>query len=294
MSSAGRQDQEQTNHSYYHEDISLIDLWLMIVRRKLLVISVAAAMIVLGAAYAWMQPENYEFRTSVELAGVHYGPDSRGLKLLDSVSETGALLEDFLIPAKRQELSEEEALVPKVDILERGSKQNIILTSIASHKNQDGIKQLHEGIVQELAKHQAQGFEEAISTQTQPLQAKSDMLQEKIQLLEDQLQSLVSRSRDAEGIRSLIDAQQMGDLRRELAQARQDRTEAEAIVQTIREASHESRINFLAAASEEAVGMGTKLILTFSVVLGLMLGVIGAFVCEFCRRARQALKQDNA
>jgi len=295
MSATASQNRIQTYHSSHNEDISLIDLWLIILRRKWLVAAVTALVLLLGATFAWMHTENYEYRTNVDLARIYsYKKESQGFDLVNSMPGTKSLLENFLIPAQRKDMTDQNVSVPSVQVIERGSKKSLILASKASQEKQDLIGTLHKSIVQALSEHQAQSLEESISRQVIPLQVNMDMLQEEVDLLEEQLQTLSNRSGDGESIRSLIDARQMSDLRRELAQARTDRAEAQSAVQTIREASHNSRINFLASASAEPVGMSTQLTLVFALVLGLILGVITVFGYEFCQRSRQALKQNNA
>ena len=114
------------------------------------------------------------------------------------------------------------------------------------------------------------------------------MLQEQIDALEAELKRLSSKTYEKNGVSSLVAAQQMGDIRGRLAETRVKQTDAESAVEVIQEASHPTRIEFLAVESEDPVGTGKSLIVALSLVLGLMLGVFGAFFSEFLKTARQA------
>lgn len=273
------------------DEISLVDLWLVLTRRKWVILGITVLCLALGLGYALRKPVVYDYRTVIELAGVHGGPESEGLELVSPREGSIGFLQNVIIPAQRERLFGEEENGPRVDVEKPGSDYSLMIKSTANPKNADQVKELHQGIVEALEKKHAPVIEKRIDVTAKPFKARAEMLQEQINMLQEQLQRLSSRSHDVNSISSLVYAQQMGDVREELAEARVKLTDAKSAVETIREKSRPTRINFLAAESEDPVGTSKALIGALSLVLGLMAGVFGAFFLEFLGHAKKAAQE---
>lgn len=276
-----------------NDEISLIDLWLVLMKRKWMIIGITVLCLALGAGYALMKPVVYEYRTGIELAAVHGGPESKGLELLSPREGSAGLLENVIIPAQRENLFGEEGNGPRVVVETPGSDYSLMLKSTAIPQNADKVRDLHKAVAEALENEHAPSLEKRLDVTVKPFKNRAKMLKEKIDTLEDQLQRLSSRSSDVNSISRLVDAQQMGDIREALADARIELTDAESATEVIMEASQPTRISFVAAESEEPVGTGKALIGALSLVLGLMLGVFAAFFREFLAAANAAEKKKN-
>ncbi len=78
--------------AYYQEDeISLVDLWLVLAKRKRLIAAVAGTIAVAGLLYALLMPRAYTYTTSIEIA-------RDGDKLLESPQTVLAKLQESYIP----------------------------------------------------------------------------------------------------------------------------------------------------------------------------------------------------
>lgn len=280
--------------SMAEDEISLVDLWLVLMRRKGVVLGITVLCLALGVGYAMQKPVVYDYRTGIELAEVHGGPESKGLEVLTPKAGAVVLLRDVIIPEQRGRVSGEEDSGPRVQVVENGGEARLMLKSTAEPKNRKKVEKLHSAVGDALAERHAPVFEKRVEVVSRPFAKRAEMLKKQMQFLENQLKQLSKRSYTQNGIQSLVDAQQMGDMREALAESRVKHSDAESAIEVIREASHPTRIEFLAAESEDPAGTGKSLIAALSLVLGLMLGVFGAFFIEFLRTARKAAAEQES
>ncbi|WP_018950671.1 Wzz/FepE/Etk N-terminal domain-containing protein [Thioalkalivibrio sp. ALMg11] len=266
----------------YDDEISLYELWDVLVRRLPVLLGVAVLTVVLGVAYAMMQPVVYEYRSGVDLPRVY----SEGL--MDVVSQDMAIarLDDVLIPQQRDALFGDEERGPGVRVSARGSDYSLILESTSTREAAEHVADLHEGVIAALAEWLAPRFEQSLATNLRPLNNRIEVLDEQIALLQEDLNTLYERLGEGEDITGLIVAQQIGDLRRELAELRTQRVDARSSAETVQAMSRDTEQTFLAGESDSPVGAGRSLIVALSVVLGGMLGLFAAFFWEFVSNAR--------
>lgn len=273
------------------DEISLVDLWLVLARRKWIIMGITVLCLALGAGYVLMKPVVYDYRTVIELAEVHGGPESEGLERISSREGSIDLLQSVIIPAQRESIFGEEGNGPSVEVEKSDSDNSLLIKSTARPEKADQVKELHQDIVKALDKEQAPDLKKRIDVTINPFKARAEMLQEQINTLQEELQRLSGRSRDVNSTRKLVYVLRMANIRAELAEARVKLTEPESAVETIREKSRSTRTSFLAAASEDPVGAGKHLVISLSVVLGLMLGVFAAFFMEFLTHAKAAAQE---
>lgn len=286
-----RNDVEQR---YYDDEISLIDLWLVLARRKWIVFGVTILCVAAGFLYASMQPVQYEYSSGIELARIFERSDGGDkLVLLSSRDGSVALLEDVIIPSQRKVLFDEETSVPRVSVSVRGDSHHLMISSIVERERADRVKKLHEAVVMALAENHASILENNIALRVNPLKTRAEMLQRLVEEHEGQLSHLASRNHEGNDILGLIDVQQMADIRRELAEVRVDLADAMNVVEAFEEASHGTRIRFLGVESYSPVGTGKTLIVALSLVLGVMLGVFGAFFSEFLAAVRKQGRESS-
>lgn len=275
------------------DEISLIDLWLVLARRKWMIIGITILCLALGAGYAWMKPVTYEYRTGIRLAAIHGGKKSDGWKLLTSGERTMALLNELIIPQQRQKLfGAAEDKGPKIDVVRQKKDRSLTLKSNAQQKNAGQVKQLHQAVAEELARRQAEVLEKRIEMTTKPYVLQTSLLQDQLKTLQKQLQLLGTHLDEGTSVRSLVNALQMGDIRKEITDTRMQLVRATSAIELIREASHPTRIPYsVAVKSDQPVGMGKPIIIALSLVLGLMMGVWGAFFSEFLATAKSVARE---
>ena len=283
------------DHARYGQDdeISLYDLWDVLARRLPVLLVVAALTIAGGFTYALLQPVQYEYRTGIELARVYQGPGSGGFELVVSRAASQARLEDVIIPELRREYFGGGERGPRIQIRERGGDDGLLLQSTGVPEDADRIAEFHEAVVSELGKEHQGRLERAITATTNRFASRAEVLREQLDFLEQQLEQLSEQLNAAEGVTSLVVAQQMGDIRREMSNVRVAHTDARSAVETIRDTSHSTEASFLASQADSPAGTGRPLIVALSVVLGGMLGLFAAFFAEFVGNARRYRRNET-
>ncbi|WP_027371384.1 Wzz/FepE/Etk N-terminal domain-containing protein [Desulfovermiculus halophilus] len=274
------------------DEISLVDLWLILTRRKWTIVGITVLCLALGLAYALIKSETFEYRTGIELARVHGGPGSGGLELVFPKDESVVMLQDLLIPQARENIfGKEEGQRFKVEVNKEASDNTVLLKTEAESQDRKKVEKLHQSIADALAKRHVTELQKKIKLYISPFQSRVELLNEQIDTLEQQLKEMSEHSYSAQNENSLVIAQQMGDIREELASVRVQRSNEKSAVETIREASHPTRVSFLASESYEPVGMGNAVIVALSLVVGVILGVFAAFFRQFLANVRAASSQ---
>lgn len=179
------------------DEISLIDLWLILVRRKILIAVVFAAALAFGLAVALLTPKNYEYTTSVQIART-------GTGLLESPETVRAKLEASFIPfvlneqvgsdsEGGQEQFDFEASIP--------GGQIILLKSVGPRETEAQQTRLHQAVVDRVSKDQAPELE----AERQSLTAERARIEGDLEGLQDEARMLANREGRLEQERELIE-----------------------------------------------------------------------------------------
>lgn len=268
------------------DEISLYDLWDVLVRRLPVLIGVGALVTLAGLVYALMQPVEYQYRSGLDLPRA-YDPDN-GLTLVVSRQSVVATLEDVVIPEQRELVFGDEDRGPRVEVLARGGEHSLVLQSSSTPEGAERVARLHEAVIESVSELIEGGdYERHLSGLVRPYENRRTMLDEQIDVLTSELASLNDRLDGAGGVSSLVVAHQLGDIRRELAGLRNRRVDAISAIESIRATSHGTEQTFLASESEAPSGPGRTLVMALTVVLAGMLGLFSAFLWEFVSNARR-------
>lgn len=84
------------NYHYQDDEISLVDLWLTLVKRKSLVLGITAFALAAGTALAFLKPPQYEYRTSIEIGSRIMADKSVAI---EQPTNTLAKIQESYIPA---------------------------------------------------------------------------------------------------------------------------------------------------------------------------------------------------
>lgn len=294
-----QREQKAEEYRQDEDEISLIDLALVLMRRKWVTLGVFLLCAVCGTVYSMMQPLQYEYRTVIELARVHSGSwpledteSSQRYSLVSSQNDSIDLLQKGIIPDKRKSTLDGGNLTMQVRATKGQEDDKVQLVTVGHPKHEKKIEALHKKIVVAFKQKQTQVLERELVSRIAPLQARLDLLQENISTLQEQLKVLKNYPQEGDSISEFL-AKSIADLRSELIQARLNKSDAESAMQIVRESSHGTQIDYLAAKSENPVNTSRQLIVALSLVLGLMLGVFAAFFVEFAAKAKQVAKNQQ-
>jgi hypothetical protein len=139
-------DQGLTN--YYQEDeISLVDLWLVLVRRRAMFVAVAALCLVAGLLYAIAMPRSYQYSTSIEIGSRH---DGASIELVESPETLLPKINESNIPLARQQYllaHPELQAVPDMDARIPKGSQIIVLGSKGAETESEMHVALQQAVV---------------------------------------------------------------------------------------------------------------------------------------------------
>lgn len=269
----------------YDDEISLYDLWDVIERRIAVLISVSLGTLMLGVGYAVSAPVKYEYRSGVELPQIFSGGEFANVVTQERAI---ARLEDVLIPQQReQRLGDDEAPVPRVVARARGTDSSLVLMSTGTRDEVGRVAQLHEGVIEALSGWLAPRYEQALAAKLRPLINRAEALDAQIEQLQGDLNILYASLGQGDGFTSLILAQQIGDLLRQLSSLRTTRVDIASSIENTQSLSQDIERTFVAVRSTEPVGKSRALIVALSVVLGGALGLFAVLVWEFVSNARR-------
>lgn len=92
---------QQAYPPYYEDEISLVDLWLVLVKRKNLILKIFIIFILLAIVLAYLKKDKYEFTTTIEIGQVatvnNEGHES--YSLVESIESVKAKLENSYLPS---------------------------------------------------------------------------------------------------------------------------------------------------------------------------------------------------
>jgi len=271
-------------------EISLIELWMVLVRRWKIVATVFTLCLIIGIGVALLSSTKFVFSTIVELART-------SSQLVESVASVQEKLKESYIPQALD--AERRGGVFGVDVKIPRGNEILILTSSGRSSDGEVIKELHQSIFDLLIKDQRALIEmqevprrkeySLLESQIKIDAARINKLKQSEKLLEQELTTLESNSISpkegrvagvlqayALNLRALMDAEHaIIDYQSRLydLKSKMDMTQP-ALAKKI------------AMRSLKPSGIGKIATIFLSVVLGLFIGILAAFFQEFIAKAR--------
>lgn len=182
------------------DEISLIDLWLVLTRRKVLIAAVCASAAVLGVAVAWLRPDIYEYTTSIQLARTGSG-------LLESPETVRAKLESSYIPSvlNQRAGADDEEGEPRFGIKASvpGGSQIILLESEGASDTAAQQVRLHQAVLERLTMDYGPELESA----RRSLEAERARIEHDLEVLRDEAQTLAGQEGRLQRERELVEKQ---------------------------------------------------------------------------------------
>lgn len=143
--------------AYYRDDeISLVDLWIAIARRKKLVLGVAGAVLLIGLAAALVMPKKYDYSAVIEIGGKLQRRDGVStFTAIESPDTVKSKLESAYLPdAIRKHLGEAGTadFIPRVKVQAPKGSNTLIISSTVPEERGDAIKAIMQDTAQALIK----------------------------------------------------------------------------------------------------------------------------------------------
>lgn len=328
----------------YEDEINLVDLWLVLMKRRTLIAVLAMLCLLAGIMFALLMPSKYHYSTSIEI-GTRL--DGTNVAVIESPETLLAKIQESYIPLARQQyLAKHGELggVPRIEARIPKGSQIIVLSSKGSESDSAAHKMVQQAVVVMVKKDHGR-IVDVMRKETEILQNKATA---KLEELKDEATLIQAREKRLGDISTLL-AGQAKDVRGDLARAQADRAkavrqtkdEAQALTlmmldnsmqqyrQRLAEIDERSKIKVVDSRdalakqladnqraqvnqqdtiaklkiqlanlretralmppmrSPEATGPGSAVIVLLSLLLGLILGIVGASFAEFLAKARR-------
>jgi len=138
---------------YYEDEISLVDLWLVLIKRKKLIVKVFAGFVLLALALAYVKKDKFEFTTTIEVGQiVSVKDDQESYVLVESIESVKAKLENSYLPSAQASYfaEDEKAKRFKIDISAPKNAQMIIVKSKGTEREAKNHQRVHDMAVNPL------------------------------------------------------------------------------------------------------------------------------------------------
>lgn len=274
------------------DETLLIDLWLVLLRRKWLIAAVAGLAIASGIAYASLTPPAYAYKTIIGIGSYYSGAKSELIEPPETLRPKVA--EGYVVQALQEEAKNQSGGAGRYRIkveLPKNS-QVLILSSVGGVDTNEAYAALHtavvdrvrfdhDGILDSIRKELAIGLSMRERSLAQ--------LKEAAAVFEAQL-----KAENGERNSTMRDMSYLASLR--LADNQRAQSDLMTQIDSIRQQQasiRETRAVVPPTRSLDPVGFAKRTIVLLSGLIGLAFGVVLALVIEFLAKARQDAVRDS-
>lgn len=262
---------------YYPDDeISLIDLWQTLMRRKLTLISVFVLVVVVAGVYLLVSKPVYESQAILQIGKTY------NLVMNEGSVDDGQLIENINILKQRllAEYSDvKKYIIETIDANPEDTKGAIkVVVHAGSH---DTAEESLEMIIRKLKlAHDARYREKIDRLKQREMSLLSDIRGYRRQL--EELDLLIKRMQGNDAGHLALQMVNRGNMRDTVVTLEKELAETQSKL----DESFKTHIVGSLITKDNPVKPKLKLVIALSIVLGLMLGIFAAFFAEFIARAR--------
>ena len=252
--------QTEKNPATRSDEISLVHLAIIFIRRRIVFYALLVAIISIGLVYAVFGPEKFEYVTLIEVA------EEGGDGYLQDPATTVATLDNRWVPGFVSEYAREHNHKLPFDITVMNPENTGLIRIITegTEDQTDVITQAHHALA-----------DAVVNSQKEILSRRKQALENQLAGLDKIMQSLQSSA--DEGASTA------------LSTAVEKRTETQSILDSLRPAE----ILVISRQGIESTGLGSGLIVMLAALLGVMVGLFGVFIAEFFSTVRDNLKSQE-
>lgn len=143
-----RQDADFYPEAYQAQDeISLVDLWIILADRKELMAVIFVVVVGLGAAYAFLKTPSYDYRTVFEIGAIPVQTEEGAVvrELIESPEAFKRRLEDSITPSVVAAYDGEES-PPRVNVSVDANSPVVVMSSAAPEERSARVADFHQRI----------------------------------------------------------------------------------------------------------------------------------------------------
>jgi LPS O-antigen subunit length determinant protein (WzzB/FepE family) len=268
-----------TIQSYYPQDeIDLVDLWLVLRRRRRVLFAVFGATILATAALIFLPKPVFESRVVVQVGRIGN---------IGAIETPGVLVERLSQQYRVNDDTTGTRELPRVESVALSKGQQEILTIAARAHDAAEAQSFLSGVVNKLQSE----HERILLDTTRRLQERADVLSQRIIQSREQLTALdrgvnALKPDDTKGIAILL--QEKTNIIREIPGLEQEEATLRLSLSQLQ--TFPTRVLREPTLPEKKVKPRPMLYTAVGVVLGVMLGLFAAFFAEFAEKARQRIR----
>lgn len=262
----------------------MIDIWLVLVRRKFTIAAIVLASVAVGFAYVFFKPHSYAYTTIVEV-----GTNGRNELIEPLETARAKVVEGYIAQALREHVKVHpddraryriKAEVPK-------NSQVLVLRSEGTAENERIYATLHNAVADRLRTDHLR----IQSALRKGLETQLEMRERSLTALRDQAKAFDAQINRLEGKKELP-ARELAYLTSlRLADNQRAQSELVPLVDNVRLQLANMRETGAVVSpmrSLDPSDLGKKTIVTLAALAGLFLGVIAAFFIDLVARVREA------
>lgn len=241
----------------YDDEISLVDIAAIFVKRRRIFYVVFLVITLGGVAYALLQTDTYQYKSLLQVAEKSSG------KYVEEPATTIATLENRWLPEQETIFREENdrKLPVKVSFSSPDNTGLIRFISETSKENKEYVKDIHQKLIEQIQERQSN-------------------------LIEREKRSLKSRIESTErALESLQGGENTGAA---IAEAFERKVELESDLEAIKS----TEVIVVSRESADKTGPARALMIVLSAMVGGMLGIFSAFFAQFVVSVRTQLMEE--
>jgi uncharacterized protein involved in exopolysaccharide biosynthesis len=266
------------------DDVSLVDLWLIIRRSRWWLVAGLLAGLVAAIAYATLATPVYESRTSIQIGNV----PNPGLNTPVLIEDPNVLSVE-LIDEYGRKVVNGKVRTPYLEKKEVKVRNNILDLAALGHRPEEPRDFLKQIVTKILQRHR-QSYTNAI----QPLRQRFAAIDQQIGILTTQMKELgdlVARLKESNPVQASLVAIERGHLYANLDQLERDRVALQQ--QTTTPYAGPTKVIAQPELAERPVSPRRVVAIVVGIVLGLLVGLFAVFLREFAASVRRASESDN-
>jgi len=269
---------------YQDQEIDLVDLWLVLQRRRAVFFGFVLAAILLAIALIVLMPPVYESRVVVQIGHVGgVGKDGGATP----VEPPGVLVERLNEEYRVNDVSEGKREYPLIASVSVNKGQTDIVTVTARAHTVEEARAYLATVVGKVQHEHDQLWQEVTSQQ----HARLDLITERAQRLRQQLQSLsdtLSALKSSNPAQSAMLAQEKGKLLQEIPVLEEEQSALSLSLSRLQ--TLPTRLLRQPTTPTSPERPRPVLYLSLALIIGVMLGAMAVFITEFVTNARQRLR----
>ncbi|SFH70273.1 Wzz/FepE/Etk N-terminal domain-containing protein [Modicisalibacter xianhensis] len=253
--------QDNSTYRQYDDEISLVDLATILVRRWKAMAIIFVIIVGLALAYAILAPRSYSYSSIYNVA-----EKAPGAPLESPESLVAKAKNLYLGPVTRELLAKTGLVNLPFDVRIENPEETLLVTlsSQASEADQEIVAQLHEGVLARLQ------------------QGQQSMVERQTEALKRQLESARQSLETIRGSESLGAAEVTASIMGRIANLEAELEELTG-----------GDVGQTAVQSLEPAGTSRIIIVALAIVLGAILAITGAFLLQFSSLVRSSLKENG-